>query len=86
MWLKHLGVVAAPLRVQCFQETIWRLSHLDTLFVALAKRAADVAKTHSCESSHIHQSNWLVCTRAEMAKKQEPQTAGKLDTVFIWVK
>lgn len=31
MWLRHLGVIAVPLRVQCFQETIWRLSHLDTL-------------------------------------------------------
>lgn len=30
MWLKHSGVIAAPLRVQCFQETIWRPSHLDT--------------------------------------------------------
>lgn len=54
MWLKGLWVIIATLCF-CFQETICYLSHLDILLVMQTNRAADAAKTHSCESSQIHQ-------------------------------
>lgn len=45
-----------------------------TVLAALAKRAADVAKTHSCESSRLHQSIGFVSARVQMAEKTEVAT------------
>lgn len=57
-----------------------------TLLVALVKRAADVAKTHSCELSRIHQSIGFVWKKLQMGEKPEQQPARMLNPVFMWVK
>lgn len=83
MWLKHLGVIAAPLRVRCIQETIWRPSHLDALGCASQACCRCCQNTQLWVESHSSE-HWVRLYKSKYpSKRQHPS---KRQCLFMWVK
>lgn len=69
------GVIAAPPRVQCFQETIWRLCHLDTVGHASKVCCRCCQSTQLAVGSHSSE-HWVSLHKSTNGwKKREPQPA-----------